>query len=105
MAHVISRTSNLCDIDRLGELKAQIADLTKLADELADAVKEMGAGQHEGELFSACVIKVEDRWAADSKAIAAKLKELMGDSAYDRFCKANQKKSAGYTSLKLTARN
>lgn len=105
MATVISSISNLCDIDRLGEIKAQIADLQKIADGLSASIKEMGAGKHEGELFSATVVKVDDRWSADSKAIAAKLKELMGEKAFDRFCGANQKKTSGYTSLTLNARD
>ncbi len=105
MATIIMSKSNLCDIDRLGELKAQIADLQELADKLAKDIKQMGPGKHEGDLFSATVSKVEDRWSADSKAISAKLKELMGDAAFERFCAANQKKTAGYTSLTLTARN
>lgn len=105
MITVISNKTNLCDIDQLGELKAQIADLTKLADKLAAGIKELGAGKHEGDLFSASVIKVEDRWSADAKAISAKLKDVMGDAAFDRFCAAHQKKTAGYTSLTLSARN
>ena len=104
MTIVISNKSNLTDIDRLGELKAQIADLTKIADNLADDIKALGAGRHEGELFDAAVSVVEDRYSADPKAISAKLKELMGEAAFDRFCAANQKKTSGYTSLKLTAR-
>lgn len=105
MITVISNKSNLCDIDQLGEIKAQIADLSAVADKLAKGIKDLGAGKHEGDLFSATVSKVEDRWSADLKAIAAKLKELMGDAAFERFCAANQKKTAGYTSLTLSARN
>lgn len=105
MTTIIMSKSNLCDIDQLGELKAQIADLKALEDKLAKGIKDRGAGKHEGDLFSATVSVVEDRWSADGKAIAAKLKELMGDAAFDRFCAANQKKTAGYTSLTITARN
>jgi hypothetical protein len=105
MAKVISSISNLCDIDRLGETKAQIADLQAVADGLAKSIKEMGAGKYDGELFSATVVKVDDRWSPDPKAIAAKLKELMGDKAFERFCEANQKKTSGYTSLTLNARD
>jgi hypothetical protein len=105
MTTIIMSKSNLCDIDQLGELKAQIADLKALEDKLAKGIKDRGAGKHEGDLFSATVSVVEDRWSADPKAIAAKLKELMGDAAFDRFCAANQKKTAGYSSLTITARN
>lgn len=105
MHTVIFNKTNLIDIDQLGEIKAQIADLTKLADKLAADIKKRGAGKHEGELFSATVSVVEDRWSADPKAIAAKLKELLGDASFERFCAANQKKTAGYTSLTLASRN
>jgi len=105
MITVISNKTNLCDIDQLGEIKAQIADLQAVADKLAKGIKELGAGKHEGDLFSATVSVVDERWSADPKAISAKLKELMGETAFDRFCAANQKKTAGYTSLTLAARN
>ena len=105
MASVFSRISNLTDIDRLGELKAQIADIQSMADELASTIKDMGAGRHDGELFSATVSVVDDRYAADPKAIATKLLEVLGKEAFDRFCAANQKKTSGYTTLKLTARD
>ena len=52
MTIVISNKSNLTDIDRLGELKAQIADLTKIADGLADEIKALGA---DGEAYAADV--------------------------------------------------
>lgn len=105
MHKVIFNKSNLCDIDQLGELKAQIADLQELAEKLSKKIKDRGAGKYEGDLFSATVSKVEDAWSADPKAISAKLKELLGDKAFERFCAANQKKRAGYTSLTLTARS
>lgn len=105
MITVISNKSNLTEIDQLGELKAQIADLTALADGLAANIKELGAGSHDGDMFTATVIKVDEAWSADPKAIAAELKRLMGVEAFDRFCAANLKKREGYTSLKLTSRN
>lgn len=105
MHTVIFNKTNLIDIDQLGEIKAQIADLKVLEEKLAKGIKERGAGKHDGDLFSATVSVVDDRWSADPKAIAAKLKELLGDVAFDRFCAANQKKAAGYTSLTITARN
>lgn len=105
MITVVSNKSNLSDIDRLGELKAQIADLTAIAETLAADIKAKGAGSYDGDLFTATVTVVDDRYSADPKAIATKLREALGDAAYDRFCAANQKKTAGYTALKLTARN
>ena len=105
MATAFLEQSNLTMIDRLGEMKAQIADMTKQADELAAAVKAKGAGTHEGALFNATVTVVDERSVADPKAIEAKLAELMGKQAFEAFCKANQKRVAGYTALKLTSRN
>ena len=105
MATIFSHASNLCDIDRLGEIKAQIADLEAIASKLSETIKDMGAGKHDGELFCATVTKVDEAWSADPKAISAKLKELMGDKAFESFCKANEKKRAGYTTLKLSARD
>lgn len=101
----INKHTNLTDIDRLGELRAQIADLTAAADELASGIKARGAGSHEGDLFTATVSVVEERSVADPKAIAGKLLDLMGQKAFDRFCAAHLKRVAGYTTLKLTARN
>jgi hypothetical protein len=105
MTLVFSRISNLNDIDRLGELKAQIADIQSVADGLAATIKEMGAGKHDGEMFSATVSVIDERWSSDPKAIAAKLLELMGKEAFDRFTASHQKKTVGYTTLKLTARD
>lgn len=105
MITVISSKSNLTQIDQLGELRAQIADLNAVADKLAADIKELGAGSHDGELFTATVTKVDEAWSADPKAIAAELKRLMGVEAFERFCAANLKKREGYTSLKLTSRN
>jgi len=105
MSKTINKPTNLTAIDQLGELRAQIADLTKIAGDLAEGIKARGAGTHEGALFNATVTVVEERSVADTKAVEAKLAELMGKQAFDAFCKANQKRVAGYTALKLTARN
>ena len=105
MASVLSRISNLTDIDRLGEIKAQIADLQLIADELATDIKALGAGKHDGDMFAATVSVIDERWSADPKAIATKLLEVLGSEAFDRFSAANQKKTSGYTTLKLTARD
>lgn len=105
MINIISKNSNLSTIDRLGELRAQIADLTEIADNLSNEIKALGAGKHQGDLFDATVTVVDEAWSVDPKAIAVKLREVLGSEAYDRFCAANQRKRAGYTSLKLTARS
>jgi hypothetical protein len=104
MATIFSRAHNLCNIDQLGEIKAQIADLTAVANKLAAEIKALGAGSHDGDLFTATVSVVDDRFAADPKAVEAKLKEVLGDKSFASFAKANQKKTSGYTSLNLAAR-
>lgn len=104
MASIFRTTSNLGPIDRLGEIKAQIADLQEVADALAADLKAQGAGTYDGELFTATVAVVDERWSPDPKAIAAKLREAIGDDAFDRFAAANQKRTSGYTALKLASR-
>jgi hypothetical protein len=104
MASVFSLSHNLCNIDQLGEIKAQIADLTIVADKLSKEIKELGAGSHDGDLFTANVVVVDERWSIDPKAVEAKLKEVLGEKAFNSFAKANQKKTAGYTALKLSSR-
>lgn len=104
MTSVFSLAHNMCNIDQLGEVKAQIADLTAVADALSKEIKNLGAGSHDGDLFTATVVVVDERWSTDPKAVEAKLKELMGEKAFASFAKANQKKTSGYTALKLSSR-
>lgn len=104
MATLFSRAHNLCNIDQLGEIKAQIADLTSVADKLAAEIKDLGAGGHDGDLFTATVCVIDDRYSTDPKAVEKKLREMLGEKAFESFAKDNQKKTSGYTSLKLAAR-
>lgn len=104
MATIFSRAHNLSTIDQLGEIRAQIADLTAVADKLSKEIKELGAGSHDGELFTATVSVVSERWSADPKAIQAKLLAVLGEKSFASFVAAHQKKTAGYTSLTLGAR-
>ena len=46
-------------IDRLGMLMAQISDLSREAQEIKSALKAMGAGVVEGNLFRAVVVQQE----------------------------------------------
>jgi hypothetical protein len=48
-------TSELSAVDELGLLKAQIADLTKKADVLKNALIAQGDGAYDGSLFRASV--------------------------------------------------
>ena len=59
-------------IDALGELKARIAELTKLEKELKQALEELPAGAYEGELFRLS-ISVADRETLDMEAVRAHL--------------------------------
>ena len=104
MATVFSRAHNLTTIDQLGEVKSQIADLTAVADKLAAEIKDLGAGSHDGDLFTATVSVIDDRFSADPKAVAAKLLSVLGEKSFASFVAAHQKKTSGYTTLKLAAR-
>jgi hypothetical protein len=50
---------NKAQIDRLGVLMAQISDLSKEANEIKSALKDMGKGVVEGNLFRAVVVEQE----------------------------------------------
>jgi hypothetical protein len=59
-------------IDKLGNIKAQIADLQKEARIIEDRLKAKGPGEYEGDLFEATVCTVDtDR--VDWKAVAKRL--------------------------------
>lgn len=64
--------SNLTVIDRLGELKARIADLQAEEKKLRDEIIALGVGAHEGELFRASV-SVSERETLDMAAVREKL--------------------------------
>lgn len=105
MATIISG-HNLTTVDRLGEIKAQIADLTKIHDAMSAEIKSSGPGRYEGEMFVATVSEVEERSSPDPKAVAEKLREVMGDDAYLSFVNdaANRKTTAGYCTIRLASR-
>jgi hypothetical protein len=93
--------TDVSNIDRLGEVKAQIADLQAIEKKLVEAIKDQGIGKHEGEWFSASVIQIDDRFSLDTKAAEAKLRELGVDG---RWFTKNQKKTSGYTTVRINAR-
>ena len=65
----ISNLAVMSDLDRIGHLKAQIADLKKEQDSLIDVFKNAGEGKYEGQLFKASVyMSTTDR--VDYKAVA-----------------------------------
>jgi hypothetical protein len=63
-------------IDRLGELKAQIADLQAQYDAIADSLRAQGAGTHEGRMFKAVVSEETLTTTFDAAAAKAKLLEV-----------------------------
>lgn len=64
--------SNRHIIDRLGELKAKIAELQTEEKALRDEVIALGVGAHEGDLFRATVTESE-RATLDMAAVREKL--------------------------------
>jgi N-methylhydantoinase B/oxoprolinase/acetone carboxylase alpha subunit len=82
-------------IDRLGELKAQIAELEREADKLKDIVRELGAGAYEGERYRATV-SMFDRETLDMEAVREKLSP--------QFLRAHTRVKE-VTVVKVTARN
>jgi hypothetical protein len=80
-------------VDRLGMLLAQIADLTKEADAIKDAIKDAGESM-EGNLFKAAYIE-SNRMVFDKAAFVT----AQGQELYDRFVKPS-----AVFSVKVTAR-
>lgn len=89
------------DIDRLGTLLAQIADLTSQADLIKDGLKDAatapgGAKVFEGNLFKATVVEA-NRSTVDYKA-------LLADLGVSADVVAKYTKTAAVFSVKTTAR-
>ena len=67
---------NLTKVDELGMLLAQIADLTKRADEIKDSIKDSatagGAKVYEGAMFKATFMET-NRSTVDYKSLCADL--------------------------------
>ena len=62
----------ITDIDRLGMLMAQAADINEQIEALKDAIKNKGEGNYEGNLYKANV-KLSQRKVVDHKTIIAEL--------------------------------
>ena len=63
------------DVDRLGRLAAQIAELQAQYDAIADAFRARGQGRYEGSLFAVTVSDETLVSTFDTKAAKAKLIE------------------------------
>lgn len=97
----LARISPISPIDRLGDIKAEIARLKEIETLLVEEIKGLGAGAHDGAAYRANVIVTEDRQTLDPKAAEAKLRELGVDG---RWFSKNQKTVKGSTSVRIVAR-
>ena len=88
-------------VDRLGDIKAQIAELKKVEANLVALIVNTGDSAIDGNLFRATVSEVAERSSLDVKAAEAKLRELGVDG---RWFSKNQKTTKGYTTVKVVAR-
>lgn len=88
-------------VDRLGDVKAQIAELKKTEANLIARLVNSGDAAIDGNLFRATVSEVAERQSLDAKAAEAKLRELGVDG---RWFSKNQKVTKGYTTVKVVAR-
>ena len=100
-ATITKISSNMSNhpIDRLGALKARIAELTAEAKPLETEIKAMGEGTHAGNLFDANVAVVADSESYDVDMLEAKLRSLGVDNRF--FSKAKKIRSGG---LRLTVK-
>lgn len=88
-------------VDRLGEVKAEIARLKEVEADLAKRLIESGEDAIDGSLFRATVVRTADSTSIDPKAAEAKLRELGVDG---RWFSKNQKVRKGSTSVRVVAR-
>lgn len=87
--------SNLSNIDRLGEIKAKIAELKKEEEALRDEIVALGVGTHEGDLFRVSV-SITERETLDMAAVREHLSR--------QFIQAHTNITS-VTTVKVVARN
>jgi hypothetical protein len=97
----IRKIKAISPIDRLGALRAQIAELKATEAFLIDEVKALGLGAHEGDLFRATISETAEALSLDPKAAEAKLIELGVDG---RWFSRHQKVRAGSVAVRIVAR-
>ena len=88
-------------VDRLGEVKAEIARLKEVEAELAARLIASGEKEIDGSLFRATIVVTAETHSIDPKAAEAKLRELGVDG---RWFSKNQKTRKGSTSVRVVAR-
>ena len=88
-------------VDRLGEVKAEIARLKEIEADLAARLIESGETAIDGSAYRATVSYVSESSSLDPKAAEAKLRELGVDG---RWFSKNQKVRKGSFSVRVSAR-
>lgn len=88
-------------VDRLGDIKAQIAQLKEVEADLIKRLVESGETAVDGHAYRATVSTVAERQSLDVKAAEAKLRDLGVDG---RWFSKNQKTTRGSTSVRVSAR-
>jgi len=101
MSAVALTIDAISPVDRLGAIRAQIAELKAVEAFLLDEVRDLGTGAHEGAAFRATVSVTAARQTLDVKAAEAKLRELGVDG---RWFSKNMKEVAGSTRVTVSAR-
>lgn len=92
---------NAAIADRLGDIKAQIADLKKIEADLVQRLIDSEDEVVDGRFYRATVSHVAERTSLDPKAAEAKLRELGVDG---RWFAKNQKIAKAYTTVRVAAR-
>lgn len=88
-------------VDRLGEVKAEIARLKEVEAQLAARLIESGEDAVDGGLFRATIVRTSESTSLDVKAAEAKLRELGVDG---RWFSKNLKVRKGSVSVRVVAR-
>lgn len=88
-------------VDRLGEVKAEIARLKEVEAQLAARLIESGEDAVDGGLFRATIVRTAESTSLDVKAAEAKLRELGVDG---RWFSKNLKTRKASVSVRVVAR-
>lgn len=96
VSDAVSQSAQMKDLDRLGLLQAQIAELTEQAEILKDAFKNAGEGKYVGDLYKATVT-MSPRNVVDYKTLVADLK--IDQDTLDKYTKQTVS-----ISMRVTAR-
>ena len=86
-------------IDRLADIRRQIADLEDKEAKIVGALDKSGLEAVEGTIFNAAIIRVAEALLPDWKKIALKCKPSK------QLINANRKKRKAYVQVRLTARS